>query len=126
VACGNARLGPGIAAALGFLTLGFPAAAEIQSHTVFVPKGQRTAVWSTMCDSTLCSKSICFLIANKNNMPGTAYIVVEASWHARINTEGIGKFCSDTKWMTYFMTMTVYVEPVMEDLYVSYEESAKQ
>jgi len=63
---------------------------------------------------------------NNNNMPGTAYIGVEVSWHKRINTEGIGKFCSDTKWMTYLMTMTVYVEPVIEDLYINYEESVKQ
>jgi hypothetical protein len=126
VACGNARLGPGIAAALGLLTLEFPAAAEVQSHTVFAPKGQRTAVWSTTCESALCSKGICFLITNKNSMPGTAYIVVEVSWRNRINTEGIGKFCSDTKWMTYSMTMKVYVEPVMEDLYINYEEAVRQ
>ena len=126
MAWGNACLGPGFAAALGLLTLGFPAAAEIQSHTVFAPNGQRTAVWSTTCKSTFCSDGICFLIINKNNMPGTAFIVIDASWHKRVNTEAVGKFCSDTKWMTYLMTMTVYVEPVTEDLYINYEQSVKQ
>jgi hypothetical protein len=98
------------------------AVAEIRSHTEFAPKGQRTAVWGTMCQDTFCSEGICFSITNKMNLPAAAKIAVETSLHKTDNTEATGNFCSDSKWMTYFMTITVYVEGINEDVYVTYNE----
>jgi hypothetical protein len=91
--------------------------------TQLVMKGQRTAVWGTLCESTVCSDGICFELQSRNGTPASAKIAVEASLHKTVNTEATGHFCSENKWMTYFMSMTVYVEPTQEDLYVVYTTS---
>jgi hypothetical protein len=97
---------------------------ELREITEFAPKGQRTAVWGTLCDSTFCSDSICFELKSKTGAPATAEIAVETTLHKTVNTEATGHFCSDSKWMTYFMSVTVFVEPTQEDLYVTYKTSA--
>jgi hypothetical protein len=102
------------------------ASSDTRNITQFVAKGQRMAVWGTLCKSTFCSDGICFELKSKSGEPASAKIAVETSLHKTVNSEATGHFCSETKWMTYFMVMTVFVEPTQEDLYVSYNTFVDQ
>jgi hypothetical protein len=100
--------------------------ATIRTVSEFVGLGQRESVWGTLCVSSFCSGSFCFEIKSRNGQPATAKVSVETSLHKTNNTVETGSYCTDSKWMTYFMTMTVYVEPVSEDVYVIYNKFVGQ
>jgi hypothetical protein len=97
--------------------------ARANQVSLLVLKGQRQAVWGTLCESPFCSEAICFDIKSRAGTPAHAKIAVEASLHKTVNTEATGHFCSDSKYLSYFMTMTVYVEATDEDVYATYQQS---
>lgn len=95
--------------------------AKIKTVTELVSKGDRKLIWGTACKAAFCSAGICFDLSTRDKHPANAKITVETSLHTTTTVSATGHYCAEDKWMTYFMTMEVFVEPTQEDLVVSYD-----
>jgi hypothetical protein len=103
-------------------------ALQVKEIKQYIRKGVKQAVWGTMCKDTFCSESICMTFRDELGKPAHVVVSLESTWSSAKNkpSEQVGSYCSPSKWMTYFMTFTVYVQAVDSDVVVSYREAAGQ
>lgn len=108
---------------LGLVPALCASAAPITQFGETIAQGKKAAVWASMCKQTLCGENVCLTFHDDRDMPARALVFLEVTWPSKSETsEQTGSYCTPTKWMTYFMTYTVYVEALDGNVVVSYRE----
>lgn len=97
---------------------------QYYDESTLVKLGERTPVWGVLCKDLYCAHSLCFRLQNKNGQPATAKIAVEATFHDTLDTVATNDYCTPLRSMTFFMSMTVWVEPITEDVNVMITKKA--